>query len=78
MRSLLVAPKGRDNITQKSRVLYRYKCDRLKCDQEYIEESARTFEDSLKELLRALPAIYDHANTSGDHIKLDNFSIVGR
>ena len=43
IRSLLVDPKDKDDITLKSRVLYRYKCDRLEWDEEYIGESARTF-----------------------------------
>ena len=36
IKNLLVAPKCKDNITQKSRVIYRYKCDRLECDEECI------------------------------------------
>ena len=43
MKSLLMVPKDRDNITQKSGVIYRYKCDRLDCDEEYIGESARMY-----------------------------------
>ena len=39
----LVDPKDRDNITQKRGVIYRYKCERLNCDEKYIEESASTF-----------------------------------
>ena len=35
-RSLLVAPKDMDNITQKSGVIFRYRCDRLECNEEYI------------------------------------------
>ena len=43
----------RENIMQKSRVIYRYKCDWLECDEEYIGESARTFGERLKEHSRA-------------------------
>ena len=32
IRSLLMAPKDKDNITQKSGVIYRYRFDRYKCD----------------------------------------------
>ena len=39
----LVAPKDQDHITWKSGIIYRYKCDRLECDEEYIGETARTF-----------------------------------
>ena len=32
----LVAPKDRDNITQKSRIIYRYMCNQLDCNEKYI------------------------------------------
>ena len=32
----LVAPKDKDHITKKSGIIYRFKCDRLECDGEYI------------------------------------------
>ena len=37
-----------------------------------------TFGERLKEHLRAAFLIYNHANTSGHHTILENFSIVGR
>ena len=49
IRNFLVAPKDRHNSTQKSAVIYRCKCDRLECDEEYIGESERTLEDGLRE-----------------------------
>ena len=73
-----MTPKDRDNITQKGGVIYTYKCSRLECDVEYIGEPARIFREILKEHLRIHICIYDHASTTGHHIKLDNFSIVGR
>ena len=39
----LVAPKDKDHLTKKSGIIYRYKCNRLECDMEYIGETARTF-----------------------------------
>ena len=77
IRSLLVTPMNRNNITQKSRVIYRYKSDRLGCNEEYIKESAMTFGERLREHLRAPSPINDHANTTGHHTTVDNFSIVG-
>ena len=78
-RGLPVAQKDKDSITQKSGVIYGYaKCDTLECDEEYIGELARTFVERLKEHPRALTPIYDHANTTGYCIKVDNFSIEGR
>ena len=42
IKNLLVATKERDNITQKNEVIYRYKNEKLDCDEEYIGESAWT------------------------------------
>ena len=44
----LMSPKDKDPILKKSGVIYRYKCDRVDCDDEYIGESARNFEERLK------------------------------
>ena len=41
IKNLLMAPKDKDPILKKSGVIYRYKCDRVECDEEYIGESAR-------------------------------------
>ena len=62
-----MAPKDKDPILRKSRVIYRYKCDRVECEEEYIGESARIFAERFKEHLRAPSPTYDHY-----------FSIVGR
>ena len=43
IRNLQVAPKYKETITQKSGVIYRYKYDRVKFDEEYVAESAMTF-----------------------------------
>ena len=73
----LVAPKEKDHLTKKSGIIYRYKCDRLECDEGYIGETARTFGERYKEHLKAPSPIHDHSNTSGHSITLNNFSIVG-
>ena len=44
IKNLLMAPKDQDTMQRKkSGVIYRYKCDRVECDEEYIGESSRTF-----------------------------------
>ena len=78
IRSLLMAPKDKDPMLKKSGVIYRYKCDRVECDEEYIWESSRTFGERFKEHQKATSPIFDHYNTTGYKISLDNFSIVGR
>ena len=74
----LVAPKDNENITSKGSVIYRYKCHHTGCTVEYIGETGRTFGEKYKKHLRAPFSIYDHANTTGHSIQLDNFSIVDR
>ena len=78
IKNLLVAPKDQDTTQKKSGVIYRYKCDRVECDQQYIGEFSRTFGVRFKEHLKAPSPIYDHSNITGHNITLENFSIVGR
>ena len=78
IKNLLMAPKDKDNILNKSGVIYRYKCHRVECDEEYIGESARTFAERFKEHLKPPSPIYDHSNISGHSVTIDNFSIGGR
>ena len=52
-------------MRKKSNIIYWYRCGRPECDDEYIEESARTFEERLKEHLKAPSPIYEHDNTTG-------------
>ena len=78
IKELLVHPKDRDNILQKSGVNYRYKCGRVDCEDEYIGESGRTFAERFREHMRAPSPIHDHFKNTGHEVSLDNFSIVGR
>ena len=78
IKNLLMAPKDQDPMLKKSGVIYRYKCDRVECDEEYIGESSRTFGERFKEHQKAPSPIYDHYNISGHMVSTDNFSIVGR
>ena len=77
IKNLLMAPKDQDTFQKKSGVIYRYKCDRVECHEEYIGESSRTFGGRFKEHLKAPSPIYDHFNTTGHNISIDNFNIVG-
>ena len=49
-----MAPKDKDLITKKSGIIYRYKCDRVECDDECIRESSRTFGERFEEHLKFL------------------------
>ena len=78
IKSLLMTPKDKDHITKKSGIIYRFKCKRVDCEDEYIGESSRTFGERYKEQLKAPSQIYDHHTTTGHETSLENFSIVGR
>ena len=73
-----MAPKDQDPMQKRSGVIYRNKCDRVECDEEYIGESSRTFGERFKEHLKALSPIFDHYNITGHNVFIENFSIVGR
>ena len=53
IKNLLMAPKDQDPMLKKSGVIYRYKCIRVECDEEYIGESSRTFGERFKEHQKA-------------------------
>ena len=73
-----MAPKDKDHILKKSGVIYKYTCNKVECDEEYIGESARLFAERFKEHQKAPSPIYDHSIRSGHEVNIDNFSIVGR
>ena len=70
-------PKIKIKSPTRVSVIYRYKCDMLECDEEYIGETARTFGERFKEHLKAPSPIYDHSNITGHSTTINNFSIVG-
>ena len=78
IKNLLMVPKDKDPMLKQSGVIYRYHCDRVDCDEEYIGESSRTFGERFKEYLKPPSLIYDHSNISGHNVSINNFKIVGR
>ena len=78
IKNLLMAPKDKDPLMKKSGVIYRYKCDRVDCDEEYIGKSSRNFGERFKEHQKAPSPIFDHHNTTGHNISIENFEILGR
>ena len=59
-------------------MMYRYKCDRVECNKEYISKSARTFGKRFKEHLKVPSPINECCNIIGQHASMGNLSIVGR
>ena len=78
IKTLLMAPKYRDNKLQKSGVIYKFKCPHINCPKECIGESGRTFGDRLKEHLKAPSPIHQHSNSTGQPVSPDCFTIVHR
>ena len=78
IKNLLRHPKDSHTILQKSGVIYRFRCGRVDCEEEYIGECGRTFAESFSKCMKAPSPIHDHHNTTGHEVSLNNFSIVGR
>ena len=78
LKSLLIFPKDKEESKTQSNIIYWYKCGRTECDDEYIGESARTFEDRYKEHLKAPSPIFEHNNATGHTTSVENFKIIGR
>ena len=47
--------KDKDPNTKKIGIIYRYKCDKVECDDEYIWQSSRIFGERFNEHLKAPP-----------------------
>ena len=78
IKGLLMDLKDKDHITMKSGIIYRFKCHRVDCDDEYIGDSSRTFGERFKKHIKAPSPIYDHQNITGHDTTIENFIIVGR
>ena len=78
IKDLLVHPKDKDNILQKSGVIYRFRCGRVDCEEGYLGESRRTFAERFREHMKAPSPTHDHHNITGHELSLDNLSIVWR
>ena len=66
------------NLLQKSGVIYRYKCGRADCEDEYLGELGGTLAERFREHMKSPSPIHDHFNITDHEVSLDNFSIVGR
>ena len=77
IKGLLMAPKDKDHITKKSGIIYRFKCHRVGCDDEYLGESSRTFGERFKEHLKAPSPIHDHQNITGHDTPLKILALWG-
>ena len=78
IKNLLVSPKDKDPMVSQSDAIYWYQCGDLTCDDEYIQETSRTFGERYKEHLKDPSPIHHHNNQTNHPINHNNFKIVGR
>ena len=78
IKSLLVSPKDKEPMENKSRVIYWLQCGDLSCDEEYIGETSRTFGEIFKEHLKEPSPLHNHCHNTGHTTTQDNFQIIGR
>ena len=78
IKNLLVSPKDRDPMVNKSEAIYWFQCSDLTCNDELIGETSRTFGKRFKEHLKDLCPIHHHSNITGHPTSQDNFRIIGR
>ena len=55
-----------------------FKCGKTECDDEYMGESGRTFEEHYEEHFKAPSPIFEHQNTTGHIATVDNFKMIGK
>ena len=64
VQTFLMAPKVKDNMCQKSGVIYHYRCSHTDCPEQYIGEPSRMFGDSFREQLMVLSPIRLYSQTT--------------
>ena len=77
VKNLLVSPKDKDPMVNKSGAIYWFQCGDLTCNDEYIGETSRTFEERFKEHWKE-PPIHHHSNNTGHPNTQNNFQIISR
>ena len=78
INNLLVSPKDKNPMANKSGVIYWFQCGDLTCDGEYIEETSRTFGERFKEHMKEPLPIHNHVSSTGHPTTQDSFQIIGR
>ena len=78
MKTLLMALKDMENKLQKSGAIYRFKCPRINYPEEYTGESGRSFEDQVKEHIRAPFPIHQDSNSTGHPVSPQCFTTFDR
>ena len=74
LKNLLVSPKDKDAMANKSEAIYWFQWGDLTCDDEYIGKTSRTFGKRFKEHLKE----HHHSISTGHPTTQHNFPIIGR
>ena len=78
IEKLLVFPRDKDPMTNKSGAIYWFQCGDLTCDDENIGETSRTFGERFKEYLKELFSICTHSINTCHPTTQHNLQIIGR
>ena len=78
IRNLLVSPKDKDPMVSNGGAIYWFQCGDLFCNDEYIEETSRTFGERYKEHLKDPSPIHQHSNHRDHPTRHNNFQIIGK
>ena len=78
IKNLLVSPKDKDPMANKSGAIYWVQVGDLACDDIYQGETSKAFGERFKEHLKDPSPIHDHSCTTGHTITQDNFQIIER
>ena len=78
VQTLHMAPKDKDNMCQKSGVIYHYKCSHTDCPEQYKGEYGRTFGDRYREHFRVPSPFHLHSKTTEHQVDLECFTIIYR
>ena len=78
IKSILVSPKDKDPMENKSGAIYWFQYGELVCDEEYIGETSMTFGERFKVHLKAPSPIHNHSCPTGHITTKDILQIIGR
>ena len=65
-------------MVNQSGAIFWYQCGDLSCDDEYIEETSRTFGERYKEHLKGVSPIHHDSTLTGHPTNQNNFQIIER
>ena len=72
IKNILVSPKDKESMKNKSGVIYWFHYGELVCDEEYIGETSSTFGERFKEHLKEHFPIHSHSCITGHTTIQDN------